>query len=100
MLTPRFHPDSSFNFCSRVSGPLPETIAEDDDEGAELEEEELESVQLSEKEFNILDFIKRWATDQSFFFTLSLRLPSICLKKTPNKTLFCEHQEYSSSLLE
>ncbi|XP_054882313.1 protein timeless homolog [Poeciliopsis prolifica] len=48
-------------FQANLPRPPPETIAEDDDEGAELEEEELESVQLSEKEFNILDFIKRFA---------------------------------------
>ncbi|KAM4740614.1 protein timeless homolog [Anableps anableps] len=41
--------------------PSPETMAEEDDDGAELEEEELESVQLSEKEFDFLDFIKRFA---------------------------------------
>ena len=32
---------------------------EEDDDGAELEEEEMESVQVSESEFNFLDFIKR-----------------------------------------
>ncbi|XP_014861898.1 PREDICTED: protein timeless homolog isoform X2 [Poecilia mexicana] len=48
-------------FQANLPRPPPETVAEDDDEGAELEEEELESVQLSEKEFNILDFIKRFA---------------------------------------
>ncbi|KAM9408632.1 protein timeless homolog [Pholidichthys leucotaenia] len=35
---------------------------EDDDDGAELEEEELGSVQVSETEFNFLDFIKRFAS--------------------------------------
>ncbi|XP_034389135.1 protein timeless homolog [Cyclopterus lumpus] len=39
----------------------PEPAAEDDDDAAELEEEELESVQISEKEFNFLDFIKRFS---------------------------------------
>uniref|UniRef100_A0A3P9PI13 Timeless circadian clock n=1 Tax=Poecilia reticulata TaxID=8081 RepID=A0A3P9PI13_POERE len=48
-------------FQANLPRPPPETVAEDDDEGAELEEEELESVQLSEKEFNILDLIKRFA---------------------------------------
>ncbi|XP_049444024.1 protein timeless homolog [Epinephelus fuscoguttatus] len=38
----------------------PEPVAEDEDDAAELEEEELESVQISEKEFNFLDFIKRF----------------------------------------
>ncbi|GAA6215663.1 protein timeless homolog [Lates japonicus] len=40
----------------------PEPMVEDDDDGAELEEEELESVQVSETEFNFLDFIKRFAS--------------------------------------
>ncbi|XP_040890183.1 protein timeless homolog [Toxotes jaculatrix] len=40
----------------------PEPVVEEDDDGVELEEEELESVQLSETEFNFLDFIKRFAT--------------------------------------
>ncbi|KAM9361460.1 protein timeless homolog [Symphorus nematophorus] len=39
----------------------PEPVAEDEDDAAELEEEELECVQVSEKEFNFLDFIKRFA---------------------------------------
>lgn len=34
-------------------------MAEEEDDGAELEEEELEPVQVSETEFNFLDFIKR-----------------------------------------
>ncbi|XP_076012500.1 protein timeless homolog [Genypterus blacodes] len=38
----------------------PEPAVEEDDY-AELEEEELESVQVSEKEFNFLDFMKRFA---------------------------------------
>lgn len=42
-----------------VSGPSPEVVAEDEDDGAELEEEELESVQVSETQFNFLDFIKK-----------------------------------------
>ncbi|XP_053172566.1 protein timeless homolog [Scomber japonicus] len=41
---------------------LPEPVVEeDDDAGLELEEEELESVQVSETEFNFLDFIKKFA---------------------------------------
>ncbi|XP_029007427.1 protein timeless homolog [Betta splendens] len=43
------------------STPL-EPVVEEDDDGAEFEEEELETVQLSETEFNFLDFIKRFAT--------------------------------------
>lgn len=43
-----------------IPGPAPEAMNEEEDDGAELEEEELESVQLSEKEFNFLDFIKKW----------------------------------------
>ncbi|KAM7401954.1 hypothetical protein PAMP_017231 [Pampus punctatissimus] len=40
----------------------PETgVEEDDDAALELEEEELESVQISETEFNFLDFIKKFA---------------------------------------
>lgn len=35
-------------------------MVEEEDDAAELEEEELESVQVSEKEFSFLDFIKRW----------------------------------------
>nr|XP_020448590.1 protein timeless homolog isoform X2 [Monopterus albus] len=44
------------------SSPL-EPVVEEEDDGAELEEEEeeLESVQVSETEFNFLDFIKRFA---------------------------------------
>lgn len=45
-------------FCPPGSSP-PELPAEDEDEIAELEEEELASVQVSEREFNFLDFIKR-----------------------------------------
>ncbi|XP_072238481.1 protein timeless homolog [Leuresthes tenuis] len=41
--------------------PTPETLVEEDDDGAELEEEEMESVQVSESEFNFLDFIKKFA---------------------------------------
>ncbi|XP_068171410.1 protein timeless homolog isoform X2 [Antennarius striatus] len=40
----------------------PEAVADDEDDAAELEEEELECVQVSEKEFNFLDFIKRFAS--------------------------------------
>ena len=45
----------------KISGSsLPEPVVEeDDDAGLELEEEELESVQVSETEFNFLDFIKK-----------------------------------------
>lgn len=40
-------------------------MVEDEDDGAELEEEELESVQVSETEFNFLDFIKKWANKKT-----------------------------------
>lgn len=40
-------------------------MAEDEDDGAELEEEELEPVQVSETEFNFLDFIKKWGHTKS-----------------------------------
>ncbi|XP_070815087.1 protein timeless homolog [Chaetodon trifascialis] len=40
----------------------PDPVVEDEDDAAELEEEELESVQVSESEFNFLDFIKRFAS--------------------------------------
>ncbi|XP_041837183.1 protein timeless homolog isoform X2 [Melanotaenia boesemani] len=39
----------------------PEILMEEDDDGAEIEEEEYEPVQVSETEFNLLDFIKRFA---------------------------------------
>uniref|UniRef100_A0A8C5C6J6 Timeless circadian clock n=1 Tax=Gadus morhua TaxID=8049 RepID=A0A8C5C6J6_GADMO len=39
----------------------PEVPAEEDEDGPEYEEEELESVQVSETDFNFLDFIKRFA---------------------------------------
>ncbi|CAL8339436.1 unnamed protein product [Merluccius merluccius] len=39
----------------------PEPAAEEEEDGAEYEEEELESVQVSETDFNFLDFIKRFA---------------------------------------
>ncbi|KAK1901642.1 Protein timeless like [Dissostichus eleginoides] len=40
----------------------PEPVAEEyEDDAAELEEEEMESIQVSEKEFDFLDFIKRFA---------------------------------------
>uniref|UniRef100_A0A3B5BID8 Timeless circadian regulator n=1 Tax=Stegastes partitus TaxID=144197 RepID=A0A3B5BID8_9TELE len=42
------------------SSPLENGVEEDED-GAESEEEELESVQVSETEFNFQDFIKRFA---------------------------------------
>ena len=47
------------NFLISGASP-PEPVIEDEDDGVELEEEELESVQVSESEFNFLDFIKRW----------------------------------------
>lgn len=37
----------------------PEPVVEEEYDAAELEDEELESVQVSEKEFSFLDFIKR-----------------------------------------
>uniref|UniRef100_A0A8D3CGR4 Timeless circadian clock n=1 Tax=Scophthalmus maximus TaxID=52904 RepID=A0A8D3CGR4_SCOMX len=40
----------------------PEPVVEEEDDGVEIEEEELESVQVSETEFNFLDFIKRFAS--------------------------------------
>uniref|UniRef100_A0A8C9WUB8 Timeless circadian clock n=1 Tax=Sander lucioperca TaxID=283035 RepID=A0A8C9WUB8_SANLU len=40
---------------------LKQILHEDDDDAAELEEEELQSVQVFEKEFNFLDFIKRFS---------------------------------------
>uniref|UniRef100_A0A3Q3VI65 Timeless circadian clock n=1 Tax=Mola mola TaxID=94237 RepID=A0A3Q3VI65_MOLML len=48
-------------FANLPRSAPPEPVLEDEDDGAELEEEELESVQISEKEFNFLDFIKRFA---------------------------------------
>ncbi|XP_062255221.1 protein timeless homolog isoform X1 [Platichthys flesus] len=45
----------------RSSRPEP-VVEEEDDDGLELEEEELESVQVSETEFNFLDFIKKFAS--------------------------------------
>lgn len=36
-----------------------EPVPEEDEDAAELEEEEMESVLVSEREFNFLDFIKR-----------------------------------------
>ncbi|KAM7006226.1 protein timeless homolog [Tautogolabrus adspersus] len=45
------------------SSPLePAAEEEDDDDAAEIEEEEFENIQVSEKEFNFLDFIKRFAS--------------------------------------
>uniref|UniRef100_A0A3B3CT90 Timeless circadian clock n=2 Tax=Oryzias melastigma TaxID=30732 RepID=A0A3B3CT90_ORYME len=38
-----------------------ETLVEEEDDGAEFEEEELESIQVSETDFNFKDFIKRFA---------------------------------------
>ncbi|KAG7218478.1 hypothetical protein INR49_009355 [Caranx melampygus] len=48
--------------CERPGSAPPEPAVEEDDDGAELEEEELESVQVSETEFNFLDFVKRFAS--------------------------------------
>ncbi|KAL6111612.1 timeless [Pungitius sinensis] len=39
----------------------PEPAEEEEEDAAEFEEEELESIQVSEKEFNFLDFIKRFS---------------------------------------
>uniref|UniRef100_A0A3B4B8P2 Uncharacterized protein n=1 Tax=Periophthalmus magnuspinnatus TaxID=409849 RepID=A0A3B4B8P2_9GOBI len=39
----------------------PEPVPDEEDDGAEFEEEELETIQVSEQEFNFLDFIKRFA---------------------------------------
>lgn len=51
---------AAFKACLLLSGSSPpEPVLEDEDDAAELEEEELESVQVSEKEFNFLDFVKR-----------------------------------------
>lgn len=47
---------SDFDF---VAGSPLEPVGDEEDDGAELEDEEMETVQLSEKEFNFLDFIKR-----------------------------------------
>uniref|UniRef100_A0A3P9L7Q8 Timeless circadian regulator n=1 Tax=Oryzias latipes TaxID=8090 RepID=A0A3P9L7Q8_ORYLA len=38
-----------------------ETLVEEEDDGIEFEEEELESIQVSETEFNFKDFIKKFA---------------------------------------
>uniref|UniRef100_A0A3Q2C843 Timeless circadian clock n=1 Tax=Cyprinodon variegatus TaxID=28743 RepID=A0A3Q2C843_CYPVA len=66
-------------FHANLPRPSVETVAEDDyDEGAEVEEEEVESVQLSEKEFNFLDFIKRFANP-------SIVRPYLLLLKTYSK---------------
>uniref|UniRef100_A0A7N6AA24 Timeless circadian clock n=1 Tax=Anabas testudineus TaxID=64144 RepID=A0A7N6AA24_ANATE len=56
----------------------PEPVVEDDDDGAEFEEEELESVQVSETEFKFLDFIKRFACS-------SIVRPYILLLKSYSK---------------
>ena len=47
-----------FLFISGSSAPEP-VVEEEDDDGLELEEEELESVQVSETQFNFFDFIKK-----------------------------------------
>ncbi|XP_041639301.1 protein timeless homolog [Cheilinus undulatus] len=56
----------------------PEPVAEEEDDPAELEEEELETVQVSEKEFNFLDFIKRFANP-------SIMRPYLLLLKSYSK---------------
>ncbi|XP_026163887.1 protein timeless homolog isoform X2 [Mastacembelus armatus] len=56
----------------------PEPLVEEEDDGAEFEEEELESVQVSETEFNFLDFIKRFANP-------SIMHPYILLLKSYSK---------------
>ncbi|XP_075880602.1 protein timeless homolog [Nelusetta ayraudi] len=56
----------------------PELPADDEDEIAELEEEELASVQVSEREFNYLDFIKRFANP-------AIVLPYLLLLKSYSK---------------
>uniref|UniRef100_A0A7N6FFM4 Timeless circadian clock n=1 Tax=Anabas testudineus TaxID=64144 RepID=A0A7N6FFM4_ANATE len=53
-------------------------LPKDDDDGAEFEEEELESVQVSETEFKFLDFIKRFACS-------SIVRPYILLLKSYSK---------------
>lgn len=51
---------AAFKPCILILGSsAPEPVVEEEDFAAELEEEEFESVQISEKEFNFLDFIKR-----------------------------------------
>lgn len=50
----------NFNFAHFIPGSSPpEPVPEDEEDAAELEEEEFESIQVSEREFNFLDFIKR-----------------------------------------
>lgn len=49
----------NFNLCLLISGSSPPELPPEDDDAAELEEEELESIQVSEREFNFFDFIKR-----------------------------------------
>ena len=47
--------------CVLIPGPPPPELGTEEDGAAELEEveEELEAVQVSETDFNFLDFIKR-----------------------------------------
>uniref|UniRef100_A0A8C0LLU6 Timeless circadian regulator n=1 Tax=Canis lupus dingo TaxID=286419 RepID=A0A8C0LLU6_CANLU len=46
-----------------ISAPLPREAEEEEEEGEEEEkEEELQEVQVSEKEFNFLDYLKRFAS--------------------------------------
>lgn len=47
----------TFDFFA--AGSSETAVVEEEDDGPEFEEEELESVQISETEFNFLDFIKR-----------------------------------------
>lgn len=50
----------NLNFAPLISGSSPpEPVPEDEEDAAELEEEEFESIQVSEREFNFLDFVKR-----------------------------------------
>lgn len=55
-----------------LGSSAPEPVAEEEDDGAELEEEELEPVQVSETEFNFLDFIKRWAKSAEVKLSLAV----------------------------
>ncbi|XP_070758928.1 protein timeless homolog isoform X2 [Enoplosus armatus] len=63
----------------------PESVVEEEDDAAELEEEEFESVQISEKEFNFLDFIKRFANPSI------VRPYLLLLKSYPKNTPHTNH---------